>query len=82
MDFELIHNAIIDWTGVQLTDGSIIDIHQTVNGENKFVVLSVNPLKVYYFCDITREYEYDANQLIAPNSFNGESEFTIVGNIF
>ncbi len=70
-----------DINDVELTRGSIVDIHQTVNGENIFVVL--NPITdIVYGSDLARQYEYDKKELFAPNQFNGEVEFEIIGNIY
>lgn len=65
-----------------LISGSIIDIHQTVNGQNIFVVLSAHPLDIRYGYDLTRKYEYDKNDLLAPDIFSDVPEFEIVGNIY
>jgi len=72
---------ITDKNGFALTNGDIIDIHQTVNGQNLFVIDSVNPLEISYEYDQSRKYEYDKNELIAPCRFTGEVDWEIVGNI-
>lgn len=71
-----------DLNDINLKDGDIIDIHQTVNGSNKFVILTINPLDVRYWYDLSRAYEYDKNDLLAPCKYTNESEFEIIGNIF
>lgn len=70
-----------DLNGKVLIDGSIIDIHQTVNGQNKFIVISVIPLDIRYAYDIDRKYEYDKIDLLRPCRFSGEVDWEIIGNI-
>ena len=60
--------------------GSVIDLHQTVNGENIFIIWSIDPLEVRYRFDTSVQYEYDVNELLKPSQFTGETEFEIVGN--
>ena len=72
---------ILDKNDIELTNGSIIDLHQTVNGENIFIVLDVKELDVRYRRDISYKYEYDTKELFAPGKFHGEVEFEIIGNI-
>ena len=57
----------------------IIDIHQTVNGENRFIIASLEDKDVRYFHNPTRKYEYDVDQLLEPCSFSSEPSFTIIG---
>ena len=74
---------ITDANGQNLKSGDIIDIHQTVNGQNLFIVLyDKSCLDIRYEHDIERKYEYDIYDLLSPNKLNGEVEFTIVDNIF
>lgn len=72
---------MVDTHGNELLNGSVIDIHQTVNGENLFVIFGLEPLDVRYYSDVTRVYEYDAVDLLAPDRFTGEVEFEIVKHI-
>ena len=67
-----------DENGVTLKNGDIIDIHQTVNGENEFVVMNLTPLDIRYNYDRLREYEYDKEDLLAITLGEG---FEIIGNI-
>ena len=63
----------------KLKDGDIIDIHQTVNGCNLFLILyDKTKLMAKYFCKMVtpKFYEYDIEELIS-----GE-EVEIVGNIY
>lgn len=71
---------MIDRNNIEITKGSIIDIHQTVNGQNIFVILKIEPLVVVYGYDLTREYEYDAMELLDINNYSKEIE--IIGNIY
>jgi len=70
-----------DINGKELQNGSVIDIHQTVNGQNLFVIFGLDPLDVRYHHDVKRAYEYDTVDLLAPCRFTGETEFEIVGHI-
>ena len=66
----------IDKNDIEVKDNDVIDLHQTVNGQNLFVVKTVNPLDIRYHNDIDRKYEYDKVSLLNP-SF-GETSFEIV----
>ncbi len=68
-----------DRNGIEIKDGDIIDIHQTVNGQNLFVVLTVEPLDVVYKYDLNKKYEYDKQELLEVNEF--EKEIEIIGTI-
>lgn len=68
----------LDRNGKELFKGATIDLHQTVNGQNLFVVLSVTPLDIRYAHDLTREYEYDKEDMLAPSRFTGETDWEIV----
>lgn len=72
----------LDKNEKQVAKGDIIDLHQTVNGENIFVVLSISPLDIRYGHDLSRGYEYDKNDLLKPFDFRGETDYEIVGNIY
>jgi hypothetical protein len=71
-----------DKNDVELKVGGIINLHQTVNGQNIFVVLSVSPLDIRYSYDLLREYEYDKESLLSVCRFTGESDWEIIGNIY
>lgn len=66
---------MFDINNKELSSGDIIDIHQTVNGCNLFVVMNLNPLDIRYNYDRLRDYEYDKVDLL-----NCE-ELEIIGNI-
>lgn len=65
-----------DKYGVTLQSGDIIDIHQTVNGQNLFFIDMLIPLSIKY-CKIDRFYEYDKHDLLAPDLY-GNVEWEIV----
>lgn len=70
-----------DVNGKVLENGSIIDLHQTVNGENLFIVLDVESLDIRYGFDINYKYQYDTVSMLSPCHFRGEVEWEIIGNI-
>ena len=72
----------LDKNEKELSKGAIINLHQTVNGQNLFVVLSVNPLDIRYAHDLLREYEYDKEEMLAPSRFTGETEWEIINDIY
>lgn len=65
----------------ELKSGDIIDLHQTVNGQNLFVVLTIEPLDIRYAYDVTLKYEYNKEEMLAPSKFTGEVEWEIVNNL-
>jgi len=71
----------IDKNDVKLKSGDIINIHQTVNGENIFVMLDLKELDLRYGCEISYLYQYDVNSLLSPSDINGDIEWDIIGNI-
>lgn len=72
-----------DKNGEEVVNGSVIDLHQTVNGQNIFVVLfSDHGLYVVYGHDLTRSYEYDKIELLSPIKITGDTEFEIIGNVY
>ena len=73
---------MIDKNDKELKNGDIIDIHQTVNGQNIFVVLNINPLDIRYGHDLNYKYQYDKEQLLEPCEFNGEVDWEIINNIY
>lgn len=75
-------NTMTDTNDKELKNGDIINLHQTVNGQHLFVVLNVDILDIRYSYDLTRKYEYDKAELLAPSKFNGLVEWEIVDNIY
>ena len=72
---------LIDMNDKKLNNGDIINIHQTINGQNEFIILNINPLDIRYKYDINHKYEYDKEDLLKPDKFTGESTYEIIGNI-
>jgi len=70
-----------DKNDVQLKSGDIINIHQTVNGENIFVMLDLKELDLRYGFDASYKYQYSVSDLLETNLFGGEVEWEIIGNI-
>jgi len=71
-----------DCNNISLKNGDIIDLHQTVNGQNLFVVLNIASLDIRYFDNLDRKYEYDKESLLSTHPYSfGEVEWEIVGNI-
>lgn len=70
-----------DKNGTPLKNGSVINIHQTVNGENIFVMIDVEKLDLRYGFDLSYEYQYAVTDLLASNHFNGDIEWEIIGNL-
>lgn len=65
---------------MQLKNGDVYNIGQTINGIQNFLYLG--DTWFYYSKDLNREYEYDQvelTQLVRENEFG---EVTLVGNIF
>ena len=71
---------MIDKKEVKLRRGSIVDIHQTVNGRNLFVILNLEELDVRYAHDLTYKYEYDMRELLDLDE--DDKEIEILGNIY
>lgn len=65
----------------QLKKFDIIDIHQSVNGQSEFVVYDVENLDIRYYYDTSVQYEYDPNELLAEDKYQGTTTFEIIGNL-
>lgn len=72
----------VDKNEKELFKGAIINLHQTVNGQNLFVVLSIKPLDIRYAHDLLSEYEYDKEEMLAPSRLTGETDWEIINNIY
>lgn len=70
-----------DKNGIEVKDGDVIDLHQTVNGSGQFVIKTVNPLDIRYSYDTDRFYEYDQEELLKPCKYSGLTEYEIISNI-
>ena len=73
--------VLFDKYGLELENGSIININQTVNGENLFVMLDVKEFDLRYGFEISYKYQYDVLSLLEPNKLNGDIEWEIVGSL-
>jgi len=71
-----------DKNGVEIKNGIIINIHQTVNGYSIFVVLDVDNLDIRYGYDLSRKYEYDRKELLdCHEPFTKDKTVEVIGNI-
>ena len=73
---------MIDMHGKELQIGDIIDMHQTIDGENIFIVESVDPLDVRFNYKPERKYQdaYDVVDLLSPCRYSGDIDWEIIGN--
>lgn len=71
-----------DRSGIKVKKGSVININQTVNGFNIFVVLELTPIDIRYGNNLARKYEYDQQDLLAKDKYTGETDFDVIGNIY
>lgn len=70
-----------DKNNIQLKSGDIINLHQTVNGENIFVMLDLKELDLRYGFEISYSYQYDVDGLLSQQEFGISSEWEIIGNV-
>lgn len=74
-----------DKNGVEIYEGDLIDIHQTVNGYNQFVIQYDNyKFSARYYNQKTKHilgwYQYDLDELFEINET--EKEIEVIGNIY
>ena len=74
-----------DKNGVEIYENDIIDIHQTVNGYNQFVIQYDNyKFSARYYNQKTKQilgwYQYDLDELFEINET--EKEMEVIGNIY
>lgn len=67
-----------DKNDIEVKEGDVIDLHQTVNGNSLFLIACLEPLDIRYYPLINRKYEYDQHDLLSPSKLTFETEFEII----
>lgn len=71
------YTGLKDSNGKEIFEGDILEAHQTINGQSRFVIKNcIGEFDLRYAYDLDRKYEYNIK------SFLEIDELEIIGNIY